>query len=127
MKKTNLMLAIILLSAIAVFPFLKKEINHENINITISENEKELSILAKFPDDKTRKVQKLLDNQLNQAIFTNAEFDATVTLDGKSSFYIKSTIGRLKIEFDKRKNTTESYRKMKLLGEELKGVLVDKK
>ncbi len=127
MKKTNLMLAIILLSAIAVFPFLKKEINHENINITISENEKELSILAKFPDDKTRKVQKLLDNQLNQAIFTNAEFDATVTLDGKSSFYIKSTIGRLKIEFDKRKNTTESYRNMKQLGEELKGVLTDKK
>ena len=126
MKKANILLAIILFSAFAAYPFLKKEFNGENINITVSENEKELTISAKYPSERTIKIQKLLDKQFRQAVFTNLEMDGVITLDDKTSFYMKSTKGRLKIEFDKRKNNKKSYQNMKHFGEDLKGVLAEK-
>lgn len=126
MKKANILLAIILFSAFAAYPFLKKEFNSENINITVSENEKELTISAKYPLDKTKNIQKILGKQFGQAVFTNLEMDGVITLDDKTSFYLKNTKGKLKIEFDKRKNNKKSYQNMKHFGEDLKGILTDK-
>lgn len=126
MKKANILLAIILFSAFAAYPLLKKEFYGENINITVSENEKELTISAKYPSDKTKKVQKLLGKQFGQAVFTNLEMDGVINLDDKTSFYLKNTKGKLKIEFDKRKNNKKSYQNMKHFGEDLKELLAEK-
>jgi RNA polymerase sigma factor (sigma-70 family) len=113
-----------LLPNIAAFPYVEKEIYGENSNMTISENE--LTITAKYPSQKTKKIQKLLGRQIGQDVFTNLVMDGIITLDDKTSFYMKLTKGKLKIEFDRKKNSIKAYQKMKEFGEDLKKMLAEK-
>lgn len=100
--------------------------NNGNINLSFSEDEKEVVISAKFPNEKTDKVRDYLTEQLSSFkdfSFKNAELDANITLNDSSTFYINSSKGSLKIIMERSKNSAESYRKMKKMNEGLKEIL----
>lgn len=70
---------------------------------------------AQFKPDKTDKVDRYLDKELatGNITFVNSEMDADITLDDKTTFYIKKTPGYLNIKLDKEKNSEEALAKLK--------------
>ena len=45
--------------------------------------------------------------------FASTEMDAGITLDDKTTFYVKKSPGYLNIKFDKEKNSEEAFAKFK--------------
>ena len=70
---------------------------------------------AKFNPDKTSRVDRYLDKELSGGsnVFEDTRLDGDITLDNKTTFYIKKSPGYLKIKFDKEKNSDEAYAKVK--------------
>ena len=70
---------------------------------------------AKFNPDKTEKVDRYLDKELatRTMTFVNTEMDADITLDDKTTFYVKKSPGYLNIKLDKVKNSEEAFTKLK--------------
>ena len=70
---------------------------------------------AQFNPDKTEKVDRYLDQELSSGSmsFAKTEMDADITLDDKTTFYVKKSPGYLNIKFDKEKNSEEAFRKVK--------------
>ena len=70
---------------------------------------------AKFNPDKTDQVDRYLDRELSTGdrVFVNTRMDGEITLDNKTTFYIKKSPGYLNIKFDKVKNSDEAYTKVK--------------
>ena len=128
MKKTYLLIAFCSLAAstIVSFPYLKKKFNGDNINISVKESTDEYKFSADFNENQSMKVQQFMDDFLDQHTFTNAEIDADITLDDKTKFYVKAFPGELRIKLNKRKNSIESYRKIKKMGEGIKQILTGK-
>ena len=82
---------------------------------------------AKFNPDKTEKVDRYLDKELasGNITFVNTEMDADITLDDKTTFYIKKSAGYLNIKFDKQKNSEEAFTKIKSVLEGINNVVRD--
>ena len=103
--------------------------NRNDISLTFSETETELSVLAKFPDEKTSDVQKYLTKELSDSkdlSFENTNIDGKISLNDGTFFHMKLAEGCLKIEMERKKNTSQAYRRMKKLCEGLKKVLTGK-
>lgn len=126
MKKAYLILAIGLLAAIASFPFLKKEMNGDNIRVSVKESTDEYKFSADFNEKQSKKVQQFMDDFLEQNTFRNAEIDADITLDDRTKFYIQLHPGEVKIKLNKSENSLESYKKIKKMGEGIKQILAGK-
>ncbi|WP_428656434.1 hypothetical protein [Runella sp.] len=128
MKTFAFLIAFCLVSALISYPFLKQELNGDNLSISVSESDDMYKISADYPEEKTRKMQRFLDDHLEPSgmSFVNAQLDGDIAPDNGMHFYIKASPGTLRIKFDKRKNSAASYRRMKKMGEELKGLLTEK-
>lgn len=59
----------------------------------------------------------------NSVSFVNTRTDAMITLDDKTTFYMKSNPGELKIKLNKQDNSYESYTEIKDLCEGLKEIM----
>ena len=70
---------------------------------------------AEFNPGKTDKVDHYLDKELatGNISFVNSEMDADISLDDKTTFYIKKSPGYLNIKLDKEKNSEEAFTKLK--------------
>jgi len=70
---------------------------------------------AEFNPGKTGKVDRYLDKELatGNITFVNTEMDADITLDDKTTFYIKKSPGYLNIKLDKEKNSEQAFTKLK--------------
>jgi len=100
--------------------------NDDDIGITINDSKNYYKMSAYFSKNQTGKVHRYMDEKLgrhNNISFVNAEMDATITLDDKTTFYIKSFPGDLEIKLDKEKNSVESYMQVKEMCEGIKKVL----
>jgi uncharacterized membrane protein YhiD involved in acid resistance len=128
MKTAAFLMTFCLVIVMACLPYLVKKINRDDISITVSESEDWYKINADYPEEKTRKVQECMDAYLEPSgmSFVNARIDGDIDLNKKANFYINTSPGTLKIKLDKQKNSIASYRKMKKLGQELKGILAEK-
>lgn len=100
------------------FPDARTDIQH-------SEYDHYYEMTAKFNPDKTTAVGKYLDNEFHSSdlSFTKGEVDADLTLDDKTTFYMKKSPGYLKIKLDKEKNSEEAYRKVKGVMEAIEEVV----
>jgi len=80
---------------------------------------------AKFNPEKTTKVDKYLDKELSSGdmSFVNITMDGEITLDNKTTFYIKKSPGYLHIKFDKEKNSDEAFFKIKSVCEGINEVV----
>lgn len=127
MKTAAFLMTFCLVIVMACLPYLTKKINGDDISITVSESDDWYRISADYPEEKTRKVQRCMDEYLEPSgmSFVNARIDGDMKLDNKAYFYINTSPGTLKIKLDKHKNSMASYRRMKKLGEELKDVLAE--
>ena len=86
-----------------------------SISIKHSQYDHFYEMTAKFNPEKTTKVDKYLDQELatGDMSFTNTQMDGEITLDNKTTFYIKKSAGYLNIKFDKEKNSEETFYKIK--------------
>lgn len=102
---------------------------HHDTKISISESEKTYQMSAWFSPGKSSDVHKYMDRKLgkiNKISFVNAEIDATITLDDRTTFYVKSLPGDLEIKLDKTENSRESYQQVKEMCEGIKKVIEGK-
>jgi hypothetical protein len=100
--------------------------HHGNISIQVKESRTFYSMEAYFDKSKTRKVQQFMNSELgdrNSVSFTNTNMDAMITLDDKTTFYMKSYPGELKIKMNKQDNSYQSYTEIKDLCEGLKEII----
>ena len=103
--------------------------DHHNTSISISETKAAYKMSAWFDKSKTGKVHEYMNKKLgkkNNISFINAEIDAMVTLDDRTTFYIKSLPGDLTIKLDKESNSYESYTEIKEMCEGVKAVIAGK-
>lgn len=125
MKKTFL-LSVCSILVVCVF-FSCSHFHHgDDISISLKDSRDSYKMTAYFNEKQTARVHKYMDEQLgkrNNFSFTNAVLDATLTLDDRTTFYIKSSPGDLEINFDKEKNSYESYVQVKKMCEGIKTVL----
>jgi hypothetical protein len=94
-----------------------------NISITLSESDNTYKVVAEFDERKTRALERCMNKYLgnnSDMSFTNSRIDGDITLDDRTTFYIKKKSGFLKIILDKDKNTRASYDEIKAFGQELK-------
>ncbi|GAB3933181.1 hypothetical protein [Larkinella terrae] len=101
----------------------------DRTSFSVRESDDSYQISATYDPDKTRKVQSYLDEYLTRsgdASFKNAQIDATMTLNDKTIFYIKSSPGNLLIKFDKKRNSEKALARFKKLAEKLRETLTDK-
>ena len=86
-----------------------------SISIKHSQYDHYYEMTAKFNPEKTPKVDKYLDQELatGDMSFTNTQMDGEITLDNKTTFYIRKSAGYLNIKFDKEKNSEEAFYKIK--------------
>jgi len=100
--------------------------HHGSTSFKVRENRMFYSMEASFDIDKTRKVQQFMNSELgerNSVSFINTRTDAMITLDDKTTFYMKSYPGELKIKLNKQDNSYDSYTKIKDLCEGLKEII----
>lgn len=126
MKKLNYILGFILFVTLVSFPFLKKEMNGDNIKVSVNETKEEYHFEAHFSKDKSDAVTQYMDDYLDQKIFENAQIDAAMRLNDGTQIYAKTDDGEVKIRLDKQLNSRESYEKIKKMGEGIKRVLTKK-
>jgi hypothetical protein len=102
--------------------------NRGDISISHSESNDLYKFVAHFPDDRTKEVQRYLDDKLENGgdfSFVNSKIDGTIALDNKMNFYIRMYPGSLKIEMDKSKNSYENYARMRKMGEDMGKILTN--
>lgn len=129
MKYSNLFIILCLLSFAFCFPYLKKELNGDNIKISRTETQEGFTFTASFNKVKSPKVQAYIDEYLKPMgnfSMKNVEIDATITLDDKSNFYLKTTPGELKIKVEKEETSASNYFKLKRMCESLSDVIAKK-
>ena len=109
-----------------VLVFLSSCFHDHDICISISDDEDEYEMDASYRKNQTHAVQIYLDDHLlnNRTSFRNWD-DEEITLDDKTTFYISSYPGKLRIKIDKAENSEESYEKVRRACEELKEILAD--
>ena len=80
---------------------------------------------AKFNPDRTAAVERWLDKELasGNVSFANTQIDGTITLDDKSTFYMKKSPGFLNIKLDKEKNSESTYKKLRSVCEGINDVV----
>ena len=96
-----------------------------SISIKHSQYDHYYEMTAKFNPEKTTKVDKYLDHELSSddMSFINTQMDGEITLDNKTTFYIKKSPGYLNIKFDKEKNSEEAFHKVKSVCEGINDVV----
>ena len=110
------------------FIFFSCSANKNDIKISVKESGHIYQFTASYPESKTHKVQRVINNGIKPDSFFengNVYVDATTTLGDKTSFYIKFAPGDLAIKLDRNKNTNASYRRIKEICEEIKNSLKD--
>ena len=121
MKKIHILLFVLTLSTMIIscgFP-------DGSISIKHSQYDHYYEMTAKFNPEKTTKVDKWLDKELSAGdmSFVNTRMDGEITLDDKTTFYLKKSPGYLHIKFDKEKNSDEAYYKIKSVCEGINDVV----
>ena len=115
-KSGWLLIALFFFCGVAGVALFKK---NKNTNISVSETKDEITVMAQFPDGKSKRVQDQLRTQLNLTDLpdlTHVEVKRYQTPDRHMRFYIKSKPGYVKLRMDKDENNIDAQAKMKQTG-----------
>ncbi|MEO6540149.1 MAG: hypothetical protein ABIN74_04115 [Ferruginibacter sp.] len=99
-------------------------VHDRDISITTTDDEDEYEMEASYGRKQTHAVQVYLDEHLlnNQR---SLKTTGKITLDDKTTVYINSYPGELRIKINKTENSDESCERVRELCEELKDILED--
>jgi hypothetical protein len=126
MKKNLTLIAAVVISTCLFPSCLHHGRHHHNINISISESGDTYKLDAKYNEDKTGKVQRYINRQIEpNGLFASTEdyFDATTELKDRTKFYIKASPGKLVIKLNKQENSYASYARIKNMCEGVARIL----
>jgi hypothetical protein len=129
--KTSFFLAtfcLISLSAFIIYTkFNANNINRNGTSISISEDDNSYQLEAVYNVGNTGRVERYINRCISPNSLGKSEndyFDVTTSLTDGTVFCVKESPGKLKVEFNKRKNSTASYYRIKKMCDGVKGVLV---
>jgi len=97
-----------------------------DVSIQYSESNHYYSMEAWFHENRTTDVEEYMDDKIGRqsnVSFANTRIDGRIDLDDHTTFFLKKFPGHLRIELDKRKNSTHSYREIKSLCEGINDVV----
>ncbi len=97
-----------------------------NTSINYKESEDYYSMKAHFSRNKTRQVDRFMDDRIGRRShmsFVNSRIDGTIGLDDHTKFYIRKYPGFLEIKLDKNENSHESYDEIKSMCQGIKTLL----
>jgi hypothetical protein len=136
MKTSFFLTTFCLISLSAFILYSRFEENSDNTSISISENDNTYQLKASYNANNTPRVLQCINRSIEPNDLSKPEkeyfdittrrIDVTTTLPDKTEFYIKESPGKLKIVFDKRKNSSSSYWRIKAMCEGIKNVLAGK-
>lgn len=126
--KFNFLIAFCLLLSTG-FASPRNSVRIDKTEVTITEDNGNYKMVAAFNPEKTLKVQKYMDECFTSSHFSfkNTEADADITLDDKTTFYMRSAPGRLTLKIDRKKNTAEVYARFKKMCQGIKGIIGENK
>jgi len=94
---------------------------HHDISVQVRETDNIYQVYASYNRDRTGRIERYIDAQLHtNHLFRNSRVNATITLDDKTSVYVRTAPGKVLIKLDKSMNDAVSYLRIKELGEGLK-------
>ena len=102
---------------------------HHGLDVSVSESHDSFRLRAYYDEDKTGKVQRYINRQLepNGLFASNHDyFDVTTELTDRTKFYIKASPGKLFIEINKNENSYASYNRIKMMCQGVAEVLKEK-
>jgi hypothetical protein len=129
MKTSFFITAFCILSLSVFLLWTKFEVNNHDISISVKEDDDTYQFYASYDAGNTRRVQQYINNSIEpNGLFKSEDdrFDVTTSLVDNTQFYIKESPGRLKIELNKRKNSTASYYRIKRMCEGIKNLIAVK-
>lgn len=97
----------------------------DKTSVIITESDAKYELTAEYNISKAARIQQYLHEYFKSGLSAK-EIDATVTLDDKTVFYVKSLPGELELKFDKRKNSPAALKNFKTLCEKIKAAVGDK-
>jgi len=125
--KTSFFIAALCLVSLSIFiGWVKFQKNNGDVSITVKDSDDTYTYVASFDEDYTGKVQSYINHSIKpNGLFksTHDYFDVTTTLKDGTDFYIKESPGDLKIEINKKKNSTASYFRIKRMCDGVSNVL----
>ena len=128
--KTSFFLATFCLISLSAFiVYTKFDVNNHDISISVNENNDTYTFSAAYNPGNTTMVNRYVNKSISPNSLAKSEndyFDVTTSLTDGTVFYVKESPGKLKIEFDKKKNSTASYYRIKKMCEGVKGLLAGK-
>lgn len=104
-----------------------QQLHHHDTNIRISESDNYYTLYARYDPDETRSLENYMTAKIGRTSnmsFTNTRIKGQLTLDDNTSFYIQKYPGYLEIKLDKRKNSYESYQRMRQMCEGIKKAVI---
>lgn len=119
---------VLLLSGLFLMVLFSSCFRDHNISISVSDSEDIYQMTAKYPKYKTRKVERMIDEfleDISSRSYKHRRSDYEITLDDMSVMYLRSDPGKLKIRVDKTENTEACCAKAEEICEEIKRVLTD--
>ncbi len=102
--------------------------HRHDMSISVSDDEDEYEMDADYRRNKSHAVQVYLNDHLlsNSSVsIDNGFVDDEITLDDKTTFYINSNPGELRIRINKNENSEESCERVRQICEELKQIIED--
>jgi hypothetical protein len=103
-------------------------VHDHDMSITTTDDEDEYEMEASYSKNKTHAVQVYLNERLvnhSSRSFTNRRINDEITLDDKTTVYINSYPGELRIKINKAENSEESCERVREICDELKEILED--
>jgi hypothetical protein len=133
MQKLLLVVAIVAFCVIGVFAtIVSRWANHHrsfrsrDVSVSISESDTRYQLRAYYNQRNTARVERCIEQHLRAGhVFTHARMNADLVLDDATRLYVKSKPGSLLIRFNKDENSFEAYRRIKLLGTDIKYEVTD--
>ena len=104
-----------------------QQLHHHNTNIHISESSNYYTLSARYDPDETRNLENYMTAKIGKTSntpFVNRRIKRQLTLNDNTTFYIQKYPGYLEIKLDKRKNSYESYQRIKQMFEGIKKAII---
>jgi hypothetical protein len=131
--KTSFFLATFCLISLSAFIIYTKfdvnDVNRGRTSISISEDDNSYQLEAVYNTNNTGRVERYINRCISPDRLGDSEndyIDANTSLPDGTVFYVKESPGKLKIEINKKKNSTASYYRIKKMCEGVKGLLAGK-
>jgi len=128
--KTSFFIAAFCLVSLSIFVgWIKFQHHNGDISISAKDTDDAFTYTASFDEDYTNRVQDYINHSMRpNGLFrsTHDYFNVTTTLADHTNFNVKESPGNLKIEIDKRTNSTASYLRIKKMCEGVSEVLKGK-